>query len=147
MVEGLATVFVEFAASEDPDEKLDEVLRQVNAARGSFPDEVADVSVRESSTLDVAIAQLALVSETMPYHELDRLAERLTDRLGAVDGVRRAERWGAPDRRVDVALDLGRLARLELPPGVVLQAIAGESADIPAGAVEAGSRRYVVRGN
>jgi multidrug efflux pump subunit AcrB len=145
MVEGLATVFVEFEASEDPDEKHDEVLRQVNAARASFPAEVADVSVRKTSTLDVAIAQIALVSETTPYHELDRMAERLTDRLGAVPGVRRAERWGAPERQVDVALDLGRLARLQLPSALVLQAIAGESADIPAGTVEAGSRRFVVR--
>ncbi|MGE3527679.1 MAG: efflux RND transporter permease subunit, partial [Gemmatimonadales bacterium] len=41
--------------------------------------------------------------------------------------------------------DLGRLSRLDLPPGLVLQAIEGESADFPAGAVEAGSRRFNVR--
>ena len=145
MVEGLATVFVDFEASEDADEKHDEVLRQVNAVRASFPAEVARVTVEKASTLDVAIAQIALVSETASYHELDRMAERLTDRLGAIPGVRRAERWGAPDRQVEVAVDLGRMARLELPPGLLLEAISGESADVPAGAVQAGDRRFVVR--
>jgi multidrug efflux pump subunit AcrB len=48
---------------------------------------------------------------------------------------------------VDVALDLGRLARLDLPPGRVLQAIGGESADLPAGRVEAGARSFNVRGS
>jgi multidrug efflux pump subunit AcrB len=40
---------------------------------------------------------------------------------------------------------LGRLAELQLPVGLVLGAIGGESADIPAGSVEAGRRNFSVR--
>ena len=145
IVDGVATVFVEFRADQDPDEKYDEVLREMNALRPDLPAELARFTVEKATTLDVAIAQLALVSETMPWHELDALAERLADRLAAVPGVREAERWGAPERRVEVSLDPGRLSRLELPPGLVLQAIGGESADLPGGAVEAGERRFNVR--
>ena len=50
-----------------------------------------------------------------------------------------------PERQVDVELDLGRLSRLNLPPSRVLQAIGGESADFPAGRVEAGARVFNVR--
>jgi len=143
--DGVATVQVEFDFDEDPDDRYDEVLREMNALRPELPAELARLSVEKVTTLDVAIAQLALVSETAPYHELDRLAERLEDRLTALPGVRTAERWGVPERRVDVALDLGRLSRLDLPPSRVLQAIGGESADLPAGRVEAGARVFNVR--
>ncbi|MCI0433616.1 MAG: efflux RND transporter permease subunit [Gemmatimonadetes bacterium] len=147
IVDGLATMRVQFEVDEDADEKYDEVIREVNALRPELPAEIASITIEKASTLDVAIAQIALVSETVPYHELDRLAETLTDRLGSVSGVREAERWGAPERRVDVELDLGRLSRLDLAPGIVLDAIGGESTDLPGGSVETGARRFNVRGS
>jgi multidrug efflux pump subunit AcrB len=143
--DGVATVQVEFDFAEDPDDRYDEVLREMNSLRPELPEELARFSVEKTTTLDVAIAQVALVSEAAPYHELDRLAEALEDRLTALPGVRTAERWGVPERRVDVALDLGRLSRLNLPPSRALQAIGGESADLPAGRVEAGARAFNVR--
>ena len=143
--DGLATVFVEFEASQDPDDKFEEVLREMNALRPDLPADLARFTVEDQTTLNVAIAQLALVSETLPYHELDLLAESLEDRIAALAGVRDAERWGIPERQVEVPLDLGRLAELGLPPGQVLQAISGESTDLPAGSVEAGARRFNVR--
>jgi multidrug efflux pump subunit AcrB len=143
--DGLATIAVEFEFGQDPDEKYDEVLRAMNALRPELPGGLARFTVEKATTLDVAIAQIALVAEATPYAELERLAEELEDRLAAVPGVRAAERWGVPERRVDVRLDLGRLSRLDLPPGLLLEAIAGESEDVPAGGVEAGARRFNVR--
>ena len=143
--DGVATTQVEFEVGENPDDRYEEVLREMNALRPDLPAELARFTVEKFTTLDVAIAQVALVSETAPYHELDKLAERLEDRLTALPGVRNAERWGVPERQVDVALDLGRLARLDLPSSRVLQAINGESADLPAGKVEAGARAFNVK--
>jgi multidrug efflux pump subunit AcrB len=143
--DGVATTQVEFKVGENPDDRYEEVLREMNALRPELPAELAQFTVEKFTTLDVAIAQLALVSETAPYHELDHLAEKLEDRLTALPGVRNAKRWGVPKRQVDVALDLGRLSRLDLPPSRVLQAINGESADIPAGRVEAGARVFNVK--
>jgi len=143
--DGVAVVFVEFEADQDPDETYDEVLREMNALRPELPAELVAFTVDDQTTLNVAIAQLALVSETAPYSELDELAEELEDRLASLPGVREAARWGVPERRVDVSLDLGRLAELGLPPSQVLQAIASEASDVPAGSVEAGARRFNVR--
>jgi multidrug efflux pump subunit AcrB len=143
--DGVATIQVEFEADEDPEKRYDEVVREMNALRPSLPADLARFSIEKSTTLDVAIAQLALVSEMAPYSELDSLAERLEDRITALPGVRGADRWGVPEKQVDVALDLGRLARLDLAPGLVLEAIGGESADIPAGRVESGARVFNVK--
>ncbi len=142
---GVARIQVEFEPSEDADRKYDDVVREINALRTGLPAEVARLEIHKSSTLDVNIVQLALVSDVASYHALDSIAEDLEDRLSAVPGVRTAERWGAPERQVDVQLDLGRLFALRLPVGQVLGAIGSESADIPGGSVDAGQRSFSVQ--
>lgn len=145
MKPGVATVWIEFGTGDDPDEKYAEVTREIDALRPELPAELVRLDVERASTLDVNILQVALISESAPYHELDELAEALEDRLSATPGVREAARWGAPEREVHVRLDLGRLAQWRMAPGEVLAAIAGESIDIPGGSVEAGNRLFSVR--
>jgi len=142
---GVARVQVEFEPNEDADKKYDDVVREVNALRTGLPPEVARLDIYKASTLDVNIVQVALVSPLASYATLDSLGEALEDRLTALPGVRTAERWGAPERQVDIDLDLGRLAALRLPVGQVLGAIGGESADIPGGSVDVGRRSFSVR--
>jgi multidrug efflux pump subunit AcrB len=141
----LATLQIEFDASVDAERKYDEVLREVNAVRSTLPPELAVLEVRKTTSLDVGIAQVAIVSATADDATIDRLAETLEERLEAVPGVRRAGRWGEATRQVQVSLDLGRLAQLGIPVGAVLGAIGGESVDLPGGAVTAGVRRFSVR--
>jgi multidrug efflux pump subunit AcrB len=145
MRDGVATVKVEFEEDQDVDKKYDEVVREINALRPELPSELARLDINKATTLEVNIVQAALVSSTASYRVLDSLADGLEDRLAALPGVREAERWGAPERQVAVEVDLGRLAQLRLPVGAVLQAIGGESADIPGGSVEAGLKAFSVR--
>ncbi len=143
--DGLATVSIEFQASVDADRKYDEVVREVNALRPELPAELARLSVEKYSSDNVNIVQVALVSERAPWHELETQAERLEERLEAVRGVRGAETWGYPSREVQVQLDLGRLSALELPVSRVLAAIGSEAANVPAGSVDVGRRRFNVK--
>jgi multidrug efflux pump subunit AcrB len=143
--DGLATVSMEFEPSVDADRKYDEVVREVNALRPELPAELARLAVEKYSSDNVNIAQIALVSERAPWSELQDVAERLEERLEAVPGVRGAETWGFPSREVQVQLDLGRLSELELPVSRVLGAIGSEAANIPAGSVDIGRRRFNVK--
>ncbi len=143
--DGVASIRIEFEANKDADQKYNDVVREVNALRPKLPTELTRLDVLRATTLDVNIVQVALLSDAASYRSLDSLGEELTDRLKAVPGVRESERWGAPERQVEVELDLGRLAQLHLPVGLVMNAIGGESADIPAGSVEAGRRAFGVR--
>jgi multidrug efflux pump subunit AcrB len=143
--DGVAVLRVEFEAEEDADEKYDEVLREVNALRPSLPADMRSLEVDRVNASDVNIVQLALVSETLPYHELQLRAERLEERIEAVPGVKSAEAWAFPQREVGVRLDLGRLAQLRIPPGQVMQAIGSDNANLPGGTVDAGSRRFSVK--
>ena len=143
--DGLAVIQVEFDAGVDAERKYDEVVREVNALRASMPAELTTLDINKTTSLNVSILQLALVSELAPYRTMDSLAQDVEERIERVPGIRRAERWAAPDREVRVLLDLGRLAELGLPPGAVLGAIQGESADVPGGSLDAGGRRFNVK--
>ncbi|HLM68895.1 MAG TPA: efflux RND transporter permease subunit, partial [Longimicrobium sp.] len=143
--DGLAVMRIEFEPEEDADEKYGEVVREINALRADLPADLYSLDVRKVSASEVNIAQIALVSEVMPYHELEQRAERLEERLESVPGVKSAEAWAFPEREVGVRLDLGRLAQLGIAPGQVLQAIGSDNANVPGGTVDAGSRRFNVK--
>lgn len=140
--DGLAVVIVEFDPEVDADRKEDEVVREINALRPDLPSALARLDVKRSSSTNVSILQAAIVSETAPYAQLDSLAKLLEDRLTRVRGIKKSERWAAPDRQLQVNVDLERLARLGITPGQLLQAVASDNATIPGGSVDAGARRF-----
>ena len=142
--DGLAFIRVEFEFEVDPDKKYDEVVREVNALRTDLPQGIVRLTVDKTSAADVNILQAAIVSETAPWHEIDARARTMRDALERVHGIKKAELWGYPKREVEVALDLGKLSALRVPVSQLLQAIGGESLNIPGGAVDAGDRKSVV---
>lgn len=143
--DGLAVISVDFEYGSDADKKYDELLRQVNGVRSELPAEVQSVEVSRFRTTDVTLLQVALVSHDASYGRLGDLAELLRKRFERVPGVRQSRHWGVPERQVRVDLDLERLARMGLPLGRVLDAIAGDNRNLPAGAVELGGRRFNLR--
>ena len=143
--DGLAVIIPEFDVSVDADRKYDEILREVNALRNSLPADLALLEVQRINPSDVNIAQFALVSETAPYHELDKQARQLREALANLPGVKRSETWGYPSREARVALDAGRLAQLGIPLSQVLQAVGSETLNIPGGSADAGVRRFNVK--
>jgi multidrug efflux pump subunit AcrB len=143
--DGVALVGVEFTADEDADRKYDELLREINALRPSLPNDLYSLDVNRFNASDVNIVQLALVSETAPYHDLERRARDLEETIEGVAGVKTADTWAYPRREVRVALDLGRLAQYRLPVSRVLGALQSENANIPGGAVDVGRRKYNVK--
>jgi multidrug efflux pump subunit AcrB len=142
--DGLAVVFVEFEAAVDAERKYDQVVREVNGLRPALPEALQRLDVARNENSDLAVFQLALVAPTVPYAELDDVARRFEKALATVPGVKRAKRWGAPPRELQVTLDLGRLAALGIPPGQLLQALASDNTQIPGGSVDAGTRRFNV---
>jgi multidrug efflux pump subunit AcrB len=140
--DGLAVLLLEFDPSVDADRKEDEVLREINALRPELPGGLARLQVFRASSTNVSIMQVAIVSETAPYAQLDSLAKLLEDRLARLSGIKKSERWAAPERQMQVNVDLERLARLGLAPGQLFQAVASDNANIPGGSVDAGARRF-----
>lgn len=143
-MDGVAVVTVEFDPSVDADRKFDEVQREINAIRAELPAQLRSLETRHNTNSDLAVLQLALVSPLTPYHELDALAERIESDVENVAGVKEVKRWAAPEREMQVTVDMGRLAALEIPLNELFNAIGSDNTQIPGGSVNAGTRRFNV---
>ena len=143
--DGFGVVTVEFEFGVDADGKYDEVVREMNALRPSLPAEMVRFEITRFNPANTYVAQLALASETAPWHELDARGRDLRDRLGRVAGVKSAKLFAVPVREVQVRLDLAALAARRLPLTQALQALASEGANIPAGSVDVGGKRFNVK--
>jgi multidrug efflux pump subunit AcrB len=143
--DGVCVVSTDFEYGCDPDKKYDETLRQVNSVRPQLPAEITSIDVRRWRTTDVALLQVALVTDGASYARLADLADDLRKRFERVPGVRQVKRWAYPEKQVRVSLDLDRLAAQQIPLGRVLDAVAGDNLNIPGGAVELGARRFNLR--
>jgi multidrug efflux pump subunit AcrB len=140
--DGFALIRIEFIWGVDPDRKYDEVLREVNRLRPTLPADILDIDIRQFKPSLVNMVQLALVSDTASWRELEQVAQDLEDSVETVPGVRRAQSWAYPKPEVRVAVDLERLSAAGVTLGQVGDAIRSESASIPGGAVDVGARRY-----
>ena len=143
---GLGVIRVQFDWSTDPERKYDEVVREVNALRGSLPDSIASITFKKANPGLVNIVQAALVSDSADARTLKRLSEDLERSIKSVPGVRRAETWGYPQAEIRASIDLARLGAQGLDLGTIADAVGGEGQTVPSGAVDAGPRRYTVKG-
>ncbi|MGI4870866.1 MAG: efflux RND transporter permease subunit [Janthinobacterium lividum] len=141
--DGLAIVKVEYDFSVSPDDKYQEMVREVNAARPELPASLQSLEVKRFQSSDVNVYQYMLLGPNASYQELEFWAEKLQDQLEQrVPGFKKVETWGYPQREVRVALNLEKLAQQNIPPAAVLGALQSENLNIPGGSVEVGSRRF-----
>ncbi len=145
VLDGVAVTFIEFEAFTDPDDKYNEVTREINALRPSLPAELRELNIRRFSPGQVSIVQYALISDDAPYRELEDQARLLRDALKGVAGVRNAESWAYPIRELRVELDLPRMSQLGLNWSQVFAAVQSENANIPAGNIDMGSRSFSLK--
>jgi multidrug efflux pump subunit AcrB len=143
--DGLAITSIDFLASVDPDDALEDVTQQVSEVRASLPDGVRQVDVDDFTTTNVTVYQVALTSDTAAYRTLETAAEQVEQRLERVSGIKTADTWAYPEQRVTVGLDLLRIRELGLSFDRVVGAIQSAAPNVPGGEVEAGTRRFTVQ--
>jgi multidrug efflux pump subunit AcrB len=143
--DGAASISVAFDYGTDVEQALDRTVREVNALRPQLPAGITRLDLRRPRTTEAAISQIALVSETASWRRLEKYSEDLRDRLGILRGVRNTQLYGLPAPEVRVALDFARLAERKLSPAAVANAVSQGGAEVPAGAVTAGNRRFNIQ--
>ncbi len=143
--DGVAVLRVDFTYDSDPEDKYEELLREINNLRPTLPDGLYDLEVQRITPSDVSILQLALVSETAPYADLEEQAEKLQERLEKIKSLKNVDTWAYPERQVRVSLDLQKMAQRRLSLARVLGAIGSENANIPGGSVDVGPMRFNVK--
>ncbi|WP_316930110.1 efflux RND transporter permease subunit [Hymenobacter sp. IS2118] len=141
--DGLAIIQVEYDFSVTPDDKYQEMVREVNAARAELPAGLQSLEIKRFQSSDVNVYQYALLGPNASYEQLEFWAEKLQDELEQrVPGFKTVDTWGYPQREVRVALNLEKLARQNIPAAAILGALQSENLNIPGGSVAVGSRRF-----
>lgn len=143
--DGLAIITVEYDFGVSPDDKYQEIVREMNAVRPELPASLQSLEVKRFQSSDVNVYQFALLGPSVPFERLEFYAEKLEDELEKVSGVKKVDTWGYPQREVRVALNLEKLAQNNIPVNAVLGALQSENVNIPGGSVAVGARRFNVK--
>lgn len=143
--DGLLVTQVEFVYSEDPDEKYNEVVREINSLRASLPTDLLSLDIQKVTASDVNTYQLALVSETAPYRKIYDEADKLKQRLEGIKEIKKVKIHAYPEQQVRISVDLGKMAQQGIPLNRVLGAIQSEAANIPGGSIDAGARKFNIK--
>jgi len=143
--DGLAVIQIEFKYETDPDKKYQDVIRELNAVRPELPADILSTEIQRFTPSDVNILQVALLSETAPYSQLEEWSKKLKERLEKIKTLKNVDNWAFPQQQVRVSLNLEKLAQNHIPLNAVLQAIQRENVNIPAGSVEMGTRKFNVK--
>ncbi len=141
---GLASIGVSFIYGSDPEKKYDEVVRELNVIRNSLPEGITLLRANRQNPAMTNIVQMALVSDTASYRQMEAYARELRDAVERADGIQQSEIWGVPTAEVRVTPDLDKLAAYRLPLTAVADAVQREGVDIPIGSVESSGRRFNV---
>lgn len=140
--DGNAVIRAEFDWSGDPDQYFNDTVREVTAIRSQLPADLQKLQFEKIRTTNASILQIALLSETASWYRMEKYARDISEALGRYKEVRQSEIYGLPQPEITVAINSGRLAELRIPASAVVDAIRLAGADVPAGAVTSGARRF-----
>jgi multidrug efflux pump subunit AcrB len=143
--DGLAVIQIEFKYETDPDKKYQDVIRELDAVRPQLPADILSTDIQRFSPSDVNILQVALLSETAPYSQLEEWSKKLKERLEKIKTLKNVDNWAFPQQQIRVSLNLEKLSQNHIPLNAVLQAIQRENVNIPAGSIEMGTRKFNVK--
>jgi multidrug efflux pump subunit AcrB len=144
--DGWATVAVEFEFRANVDELYNDLVQKVNEVRNDLPDGITDITTTKWVFSDfVKILQLALISETASYREMEVQGDRLKRRLERVEGVKRVDLRAIPEQEVRIAADIEKMAQLGISLNSLLQIIQANNASIPGGSLDLGGKRFTIQ--
>ena len=143
--DGIGRIGIEFELGSDPDDKYSEVVQKVAGLRSELPENLLMLETLKWTVTDVYIVQLALISETATYKEMENEADELKKRLEKVHGIKQVEIWALPQHEIRVSLDFNKLAQMRLPINRVMGAIMDANANIPGGHVDIGPKRLSIK--
>ncbi|GGB91351.1 acriflavine resistance protein B [Marinobacterium zhoushanense] len=126
---GLSMVTARLELNYEPTKALTDITAQVNQVRNSLPAEaeVPSISI-QSADSEFAAAYLSFSSDTLSQTQItDYLVRVVQPRLSALEGVQRAEIFGARTYAMRVWLDPGRMAALNISPTEVRTALASNN--------------------
>jgi multidrug efflux pump subunit AcrB len=132
--DGVSTINVQFAASADITQSIQDLRDAVAKAVSDLPADATTPQVIKINFADQPIIVASVGGDRMPS-EFSTLGKTLQDALEGVSGVASVDVAGVPEREVDVVVHKESLQQYGLSLPGIIQAIAASNAALPAGAI------------
>ncbi len=149
--ESVGTLIIQFQLGRDVDKALDDVRTRIGQIRRNLPDTIEEPVISKFDPAQLPV--LSLVVRPDEAHagkisdkELSRIAEDfLKRRIENVPGVGKVDLVGGSTREIQVQVDPKKLEGLGLSLGQVMNALGGDTMDVPSGNLLQGSREVSVK--
>lgn len=144
--ENVGAVTARFEWGKDLDAAINDIRDKIDLAKMDFPEDVEEPMLWK---FDVSIMPIIIMGATSddPQVDIRKLVEdRVAESLKRVEGVAAVPIWGGGKKRqVNIKVDKTKLDGYGLDLGYILKVLEAENLNIPAGPIELGKYRYLVR--
>ncbi|WP_136634904.1 efflux RND transporter permease subunit [Pseudooceanicola onchidii] len=143
---GSAMTIVQFELEIDSSVAAQDVRDRIAQIASQLPDNAEDPQILRFDPSELPIISVGISSERFDTGVLTALAEdQLATRLSNIPGVGRASVVGGVPREVHVLIDPDRQAALGIGASEIVQALAADNTDLPAGSVTSGDSKQSVQ--
>jgi len=143
--DGLCVTEVEFLYKEDPKEKYNEVVREMNSLRSSLPADLLSLEIQKITASDINTYQLAFTSNNASQRELFDQADRLKKELETIKEIKKVKINGYAEQQVRISVDLEKMAQNSISLNRIIAAVQGDAANIPGGSIDAGGKKFNIK--
>ncbi len=143
-LDGFSLIEVELNPDVDLDTALQRVREKVDLAKPELPPDAEDPVIQDFDFARLPI-MVVNVAADLGMDRLKEIADEIRDELEEIPGVNLVSIIGGRDREVQIFVDPQRLAAFGLGLVDVEEAIEREHLTLPAGSVDIGSQRLLVR--
>lgn len=138
--EGVSQVVVMFELEVDAGEAAADVRDRIAGIQGLLPEDVKDPTISRVDMSAVPVVTYAIKTTRSSLETRLYVDDVVRPALERVDGVGNVNVLGGAEREIRVELERHAIEALGLPLAQVAQALRGESYDLPAGRLVAGTR-------
>jgi HAE1 family hydrophobic/amphiphilic exporter-1 len=144
-LEGNSKVIVEFKASVDINQAMEDAQRKINSIAADLPEDAKDPVISKFSVDEAPIMKMSVSATTENRQLYDIVKQRIVPLLSKLEGVANVGMMGGEERQIRVNIDRKKLESFNLDAQQVLTAIESSNLDFPAGSVKDQSNETAIR--
>ena len=144
-LEGNSKVIVEFKASADINQAMEDAQRKINSIAADLPEDAKDPVISKFSVDEAPIMKMSVSATTENRQLYDIVKQRIVPLLSKLEGVANVGMMGGEERQIRVNIDRKKLESFNLDAQQVLTAIESSNLDFPAGSVKDHTNETTIR--
>jgi hydrophobic/amphiphilic exporter-1 (mainly G- bacteria), HAE1 family len=143
--EGVSRVVVEFKASADINQLMQDAQRKLDGIASDLPEDADAPEISKFSTDDAPVMKLAVTAKSESRELFDIVEQRIVPLLSKLDGVANVGLIGGEEKQIRVNIDRNKLEAYGLDAQQVLKAVETSNLDFPAGSVKNENNETTIR--